>query len=76
MMAYRWSEEKNQITPVALKSMFYSCIFSYLELEPDETDGIFKFIKSELNKNESWVTVFCICFVNLKNLLRVVLTAL
>jgi len=25
---------------------FYSCKFSDLELEPDETDGIFKLIKS------------------------------
>ena len=67
---------KKQITLVTLKYICYSCKFPYLELEPDETDGIFKFIKSELNKNESWVTVFCICFVNLKNLLRVALTAL
>jgi hypothetical protein len=37
-MAYRWSE-KNQITLITLKSVFYSCKFSYLELEPDETDG-------------------------------------
>ena len=44
-MAYRWSE-KTQITLVTLKSVFYSCKFSYLELEPKETDGIFKFIKS------------------------------
>jgi hypothetical protein len=38
--------KKNQITLATLKSVFYSCKFSYLELEPDETDGIFKFIKS------------------------------
>ena len=44
-MDYRWSEKK-QITLVTLKSIFYSCKLSYLELEPDETDGIFKFIKS------------------------------
>jgi hypothetical protein len=45
-MVYRWSGKKNQITLVTLKSIFYSCKFSYLELEPDETGGIFKFIKS------------------------------
>ena len=70
--------KKKQITLVTLKSIFYSCKLSYLELEPDEIDGIFKFIKSELNKNESWVTLFCICLVNLgkASLLRVALTAL
>jgi len=53
--------KKKQITLVTLKSIFYSSKCSYLELEPDETDGIFKFIESvELNKNESWVTLFCI----------------
>ena len=57
--------KKKQITLVTRKSIFYSCKFSYVELEPDETDGIFKFIKSSLNKNESWVTLCCICFVNL-----------
>ena len=36
---------KKQITLVTLKSIFYSCKFSYLEIEPNETDGIFKFIK-------------------------------
>jgi hypothetical protein len=36
---------KKQITLVTLKCIFYSCKFSYLEIEPDETDGIFKFIK-------------------------------
>jgi hypothetical protein len=44
-MAYRWSGKKTQITLVILNSIFYSCKFSYLEIEPDETDGIFKFIK-------------------------------
>ncbi len=38
--------KKTQIALITLKSVFYSCKFSYLELEPDETDGIFKFIKS------------------------------
>ena len=38
--------KKKQITLVTLKSILYSSKFSYLELEPDETDGIFKFIKS------------------------------
>jgi hypothetical protein len=45
-MAYRWSEKKTQITLITLKSIFYSCKLAYLEFEPDETDGIFKFIKS------------------------------
>jgi hypothetical protein len=44
-MAYRWSGKK-LIALVTLKSIFYSCKFSYLQIEPDETDGIFKFIKS------------------------------
>jgi hypothetical protein len=38
--------KKTQITLVTLKSILYSCKYSYLELEPDETDGIFQFIKS------------------------------
>ena len=57
--------DKKQITIVTIKSIFNSCKFAYLELEPDETDGIFKFINSYLNNNESWVILFCIAFVNL-----------
>jgi hypothetical protein len=38
--------DKKQITIVNIKSNFNSYKFSYLVLEPDETDGIFKFIKS------------------------------
>jgi hypothetical protein len=38
--------KKKQIALVNLKSICFSCKFSYLELEPDETDEIFKFIKS------------------------------
>ena len=36
------------------------------------------FVCGGYNKNESWVTLFCICFVNLgkASLLRAVLTAL
>ena len=40
----KWKQK--QITLVILKFIFYSCKFAYLELELDETDGIFKFIKS------------------------------
>ena len=45
-MAYTDEAGKKQITLVILKSIFNSCKLSYLELEPDETEGIFKFIKS------------------------------
>ena len=44
-MAYRWSEENPDNTRNP-QIYFFSCKFSYLELELDETDGIFKFIKS------------------------------
>ena len=58
--------DQKQITIVTIKSIFNSCKFAYLELEPDETNGIFKFINSYLNNNESWVILFCIAFVNLR----------
>ena len=35
---------KKQIALVILKSIFHSCKLSYLELEPDETEGIFNSI--------------------------------
>jgi hypothetical protein len=64
-----------------IKSIYYSSKCSYLELDPDETDALFKLMillhKSQLNENESRVASFCICFVileNLKNNITTVLT--
>ena len=44
-MAYRWSE-KITANPRNPQIYFYSSKLSYLELEPDETDAVFKLIKS------------------------------
>ena len=39
----KWKKPDNTRNP---QIYFYSCKFSYLELAPDEIDGILKFIKS------------------------------
>jgi hypothetical protein len=45
IMTYRWSVKKTA-NPHNPQIYFYSCKFSYLKFEPDETDAIFKLIKS------------------------------
>jgi hypothetical protein len=53
---------------------FNSWKCSYLELEPDKTDAIFKLIQSSINENESWV--LHMFSESGENLFRAVLTAL
>ena len=78
IMAYRWSGQ-NQKTLVTFKSILYSCKFSYLELEPNEIDGIFFFLNL-LNLNEVKMNLGLHCFVYVLWIwgkpLRAVLTAL